>query len=259
MSTPATPAAPATPDDRSTRTRELFEELAATTDEMAREDLIDAVVTLNMGVADGVARRYRNRGIDLDDLRQVAYVGLIKAVRGFDPTYGRDFLSFAIPTVSGEVKRHFRDHGWMVRPTRRIQELGPRIARAREELLQRHGRPARPSEIAEELDTPLEDVVEALTADGCFSPTSLDAPLGTGGVIGDRLSEEDADLQLAEARILLSQAFAHLSERDRTIIELRFFRGWTQEQVGEAIGVSQMQVSRLLRRILGDLRRELAA
>lgn len=249
----------ATVDDRSTRTRDLLEKLAATTDEAARERLVDEVVRLNMGVADGVARRYRNRGIDLDDLRQVAYVGLIKAVRGFDPTYGRDFLSFAIPTVSGEVKRHFRDHGWMVRPTRRIQELSPRIARAREDLQQRYGRPARPTEIAAELEVPLEDVVEALTADGCFSPTSLEAPVGTSGTVADRLAEDDADMELAEARILLSQAFTHLSERDRRIIELRFFRGWTQEQVGEAIGVSQMQVSRLLRRILGDLRRELAA
>ena len=239
--------------------RGLFGELPPPPVEPTREGLGSEVFTFNWGVANGVARRYRNRGIDLDDLRQVAYVGLIKAARGFDPTYGRDFLSFAIPTVSGEVKRHFRDHGWMVRPTRRIQELSPRIARAREDLQQRYGRPARPTEIAAELEVPLEDVVEALTADGCFSPTSLEAPVGTNGTVADRLAEDDADMELAEARILLSQAFHHLSERDRRIIELRFFRGWTQEQVGEAIGVSQMQVSRLLRRILGDLRRELAA
>ncbi|WP_181641921.1 sigma-70 family RNA polymerase sigma factor, partial [Nocardioides massiliensis] len=142
---------------------------------------------------------------------------------------------------------------------RRIQELSPRIARAREDLQQRFGRPARPTEIAEELEVPLEEVVEALTADGCFSPTSLEAPVGTNGTVADRLAEDDADMELAEARILLSQAFSHLSERDRTIIDLRFFKGWTQEQVGEEIGVSQMQVSRLLRRILGDLRREIAA
>ncbi len=147
----------------------------------------------------------------------------------------------------------------MVRPTRRIQELSPRIARAREDLQQRYGRPARPTEIAAELEVPLEDVVEALTADPA-DPTTLEEWARRLGVSSRTLiAEDDADMELAEARILLSQAFHHLSERDRRIIELRFFRGWTQEQVGEAIGVSQMQVSRLLRRILGDLRRELAA
>ncbi len=249
----------ATDVDRSVRTRELLEQLADTTDPDARERLVDEVVRINMVVADGVARRYRNRGLDLDDLRQVAYVGLIKAVRAFDPSFGRDFLSFAVPTVSGEVKRHFRDHGWTVRPPRRIQELTPRIARAREELQQELGRAARPSAIAELLEVELDDVVEALSADGCFSPTSLEAPTASGGTVGERLPDADEPLERLEARMLLDAAVSTLSPRDRRIIELRFIHGWTQEQVGREIGVSQMQVSRLLRRILGDLRRELAA
>lgn len=257
------PTVEAPADDRSTRTRDLLEQLHACADDGSeaarREFLAEEVVRVNMPVAEGVARRYRNRGIDEDDLRQVAYLGLVKAVRGFDPSYGRDFLSFAVPTVSGEVKRHFRDHGWMVRPTRRVQELLPRIASAREDLQQRLGRAARPTEIAAELMVDVEEVIEALSADGCFTPTSLEAPAGATGTVADRLWVEDAELERAEARILLDQAMSSLCERDRRIVELRFVNGLTQEQVGAEIGVSQMQVSRLLRRILGDLRRELAA
>ena len=188
------------------------------------------------------------RGIGKDDLMQAAYVGLVKAVQGFDPSFERDFLSYAVPTVTGEVKRYFRDYGWTVRPPRRVQELQAQISRASSELSQTLHRSPKPSEVAEFLSVDVDSVIEALAADGCFTPASLDVPVG----------EDDADLGRAEARILLAPAVRRLAPRDRRILELRFFHGWTQEQIAGDIGVTQMQVSRLLARILSDLRAELA-
>ena len=124
-----------------------------------------------------MAARYRNRGIELEDLQQVALLGLTKAAHRFDPDLGHDFMSFAVPTIRGELRRHFRDLGWVVRPPRRVQELQSRISRAQAQLEQALGRSPRPSELASHLEVDLDDVVEALAADGCFTPTSLDTPL----------------------------------------------------------------------------------
>ena len=253
--------APAVPEaDRSEITARLLRQIVEISDEIEIKRLRDEVVVLNMGVARAIASRYRDRGIGKDDLVQAAYVGLVKAVQGFDPSFDRDFLSYAVPTVTGEVKRYFRDFGWTVRPPRRVQELQAQISRASSELSQNLHRSPKASEVATFLSVDVDSVVEALAADGCFTPASLDVPVGEDGStsLGELLGEEDADLGRAEARIMLAPAVRRLAVRDRRILELRFFRGWTQEQIAGDIGVTQMQVSRLLSRILSDLRAELA-
>ncbi len=246
--------------DRSEITARLLMQIAEAADDLERKRLRDEVVVLNMGVARAIAARYRDRGIGKDDLMQAAYVGLVKAVQGFDPSFERDFLSYAVPTVTGEVKRYFRDFGWTVRPPRRVQELQAQISRASGELSQSLHRSPKPSEVAEFLSVDVDSVIEALAADGCFTPASLDVPVGEDGStsLGELLGADDADLGRAEARILLAPAVRRLGERDRRILELRFFHGWTQEQIAGDIGVTQMQVSRLLARILSDLRAELS-
>ncbi len=246
--------------DRGTTTARLLAELHAADDEGERAALRAEVVVLNMGVARAIAHRYRQRGLAEDDLVQAAYVGLVKAVNGFDPAHERDFLSYAVPTVSGEVKRYFRDFGWSVRPPRRVQELQGSIAKLSSELTQRLGRSPRPSEVAQELGLDVESVIEALAADGAFTPASLDVPVGEDGAatLGDLMPGEDTEIASAEARVMLGPAVRALAPRDRRILELRFFEGWTQEQIARDIGVTQMQVSRLLSRILKDLHAELA-
>ncbi len=246
--------------DRSEITARLLSQIADTDDELERKRLRDEVVVINMGVARAITARYRDRGIAHEDLLQAAYVGLVKAVQGFDPSFERDFLSYAVPTVTGEVRRYFRDFGWTVRPPRRVQELQSQISRASAELFQTLHRSPKPSEVAEHLSLDVESVIEALAADGCFTPASLDVPVGDdgSGSLGELLGEDDEDLSRAEVRLMLVPAVRRLKPRDRRIVELRFFHGWTQEQIAQEIGVTQMQVSRLLSRILSDLRTDLS-
>jgi RNA polymerase sigma-B factor len=245
--------------DRGSTTARLLDELHHTDDETEKQALRAEVVVLNMGVARAIAHRYRQRGLAEDDLVQAAYVGLVKAVNGFDPSHERDFLSYAVPTVTGEVKRYFRDFGWSVRPPRRIQELQGSIAKTSADMTQSLGRSPRPSEVAQHLGLDVEQVIEALAADGAFTPASLDVPVGEDGAatLGDLMPDQDVDFASAEARVVLGPAVRKLAPRDRRILELRFFQGWTQEQIAQDIGVTQMQVSRLLSRILKDLRSEL--
>jgi RNA polymerase sigma-B factor len=228
-----------------------------------REELRDYVVRINMGVARTVAGRYFSRGIDEDDLVQVAYMALTRAVRDFDPERHKDFLSYAVPTIRGELKKHFRDHGWMVRPPRRVQEAQARITSAEGTLFQKLGRAPRPSEIAKHLEMDGDHVIEALAADGCFSPSSLDRPVTTRGDEGgvallDFIGETDSAAPAAEARVVLGPVLRRLKDRDRQIVYLRFFEQKSQQEIGEEIGVTQMQVSRLLARILRDLREQLS-
>jgi len=228
-------------------------------DATTRAELEDEIVRLNLGVAVDVARRYRNRGIPVEDLQQVASLGLLKAARRFDPDQGSDFLSYAVPTIRGELRRHFRDLGWMVRPPRSIQELQAKVTAADAELHQQLGRSPRPSEIAEHLDLPRDQVVEALGAVGCFAPTSLD---GAGpeeeGVLA-RLGDEDPGYARADARVTLRSLVKSLDSRERRILELRFVRGCTQAEIGSEIGVTQTQVSRQLSALLDRLRMRLEA
>ncbi len=219
----------------------------------------DRVVRLNMTIARDVARRYRGRGIPSDDLDQVALLGLVKAVKGFKADRGADFLSFAVPTIRGEVRRYFRDNGWTVRPPRSIQELQARITAVESELVQELGRSPRPSEIAERLGEDISRVVDALSANGCFAPTSLDADTNDAddAGLGDRLGGADPGYASAEARVVLKPLFADLDERERLILEMRFVRGCTQAEIGEAVGVTQMQVSRLLAGLLSRMRAQM--
>jgi RNA polymerase sigma-B factor len=218
--------------------------------------LQNRAVALNLHVARSVAAQYRNRGTALDDLNQVAYLGLVKSARRFDVRQESDFLSYAVPTIRGEVRRHFRDHAWLVRPPRRIQELQATIEQARGDLGQSLGRSPRPSEIAAHLGLDAALVSDAIAARGSFQAASLDHPISDAGTVRlvDRLVAEVETLDAVEARVTLAPLLRGLGRRDRLIVELRFFRGWSQSQIGTEIGVTQMQVSRLLNRILADLR-----
>jgi RNA polymerase sigma-B factor len=225
--------------------------------------LLQYVVCINMPIARELAGRYAGRGIDRDDLTQVAYTALTRAARKFRADLHTDLLSYAVPSIRGELKKYFRDHGWVIRPPRHIQEAQPLIVRADSELAQQLGRSPRPSEVAAHLGLDVQHVIEAMSAGGCFAPSSLDRLLtadndeGTGpGILADVVSETDR-APAAEARLTLAPVVRQLPERDRQILYLRFVEERTQQEIGEAIGVTQMQVSRLLTRILRDLRRGL--
>ncbi len=246
--------------ERARRTDVIVADLRAAEPESSdSRTLTDQLIETNIALARSMAGRYRNRGIDLDDLEQVALLGLTKAAQRFDPEAGHDFLSYAVPTIRGELRRHFRDAGWMVRPPRRVQDLQSRIARAQDELEPRLGRSPRPSEIAEHVGVDLADVVEALAADGCFTPTSLDGPVGDGtSSLADLLGQVDSGLRTAEARIVLEPIVRALPTRDRRIVHMRFYEERTQQEIADAVGLTQAQVSRVLTRILASLRAQLA-
>ena len=236
-------------------TRELFSLAQSTDSPEERQRLLDDVIVLHLGLAHAEASRYRSRGIPLDDLRQVAALALTKATRGFDVTAGHDFLSYAVPTIRGELRKYFRDHGWMIRPPRRIQELQARINAAETELSNRLGRSPQPVEIADHIEECTESVIEALASDGCFVPASLDHPAGEdGSTLGDLLPLRRRAAPGLRGSTGAQPGLRRLGERDRQILAMRFYEGLTQREIAERIGVTQMQVSRLLTRILGQLR-----
>lgn len=246
--------------DRGERTHRLLRE-ALSADRETAERLHEEVVLLNLQVAESIVMRYRNRGVPAEDLVQVACVGLVKATRGFDPDKSDNFLSYAVPTILGEVKRFFRDSAWVVRPPRRIQELQAEISSATATIMHDTGQVATPDDIAEQINVDPKLVVEAMGADGCFSPSSLDRVNGAGETEGttlaDVLGDDDPGYARAEAVVALRPLCQRLPERDRRIVYLRFFHEWTQARIAEEFGVTQMQVSRLLTRILKDLKLEL--
>jgi len=243
-------------EERRALSQELLERVAATDDDLARELMLDAVIGLNHRVAVAVARRYADRGIEAEDLEQAAAEGLVKAVRRFDPALQHDLLSYAVPSIRGEVLRFFRDHGWMVRPPRRVQELQLRLRKASSELSVAMGREATPEEVQEVTGTSRSDYAEAGSALGCFTPTSLDQPPEAGSTVtlGDTLAADDA-LGAAEARVVLRGVLGRLGERDATVIYLRYVEEKSQREIGTRFGVTQATVSRWLSEILGDLRR----
>ena len=208
-----------------------------------------------MGVAREVARRYRLRGVSREDLEQVAYLALVKAVDRFDPELADDFLSFAVPTIRGEVRRYFRDQGWMIRPPRSVQETTSRLHAMEAELCQEFGRAPRPSELAERLGADLELVMDCLAANGCFRPASLDSPGVDVHVAPD--SADELGLAAAEARVLLRPLLDQLTEREKQLVSMRFTLGWTQAEIGAQLGITQTQVSRLLAGIFARLREQL--
>jgi RNA polymerase sigma-B factor len=217
----------------------------------------DEIIKRSLPLADHIARRYGGRGEPFDDLVQAARVGLVNAVNRFDFDNGADFLSFAVPTMMGEVRRHFRDYGWAIKVPRRVKELQPQLIRARAVLSQRLGRAPNASEIADHLGIDRDLVVEATIGGAHYSTKSTDMPVGTGDdyrPFGDTLGDVDPNLDKVLGVETVRPLIAALPERQRTVLNLRFFENLTQTQIAERIGCSQMHVSRLLAKALDTLR-----
>jgi RNA polymerase sigma-B factor len=229
--------------------------------EPQRRRIHQQIVLEYLGLAEAVAHRYDSRRQDWSDVRQVAFVGLVKAVQRFDASRGDDFVAFAVPTIAGEIKRHLRDNGWVVRPPRQMQELHSTLLNEVPRLTQRLGREPSPFELAADLDANPREVLEALHCHQSMRPVSLDASaLGDdSATLADTLGTLDSDLERAELTQTLLAACSTLSERDQRILYLRFIREQTQSEIASDLGVSQMQVSRLLTRILTALRACLSA
>ncbi|MDQ3578518.1 MAG: SigB/SigF/SigG family RNA polymerase sigma factor [Actinomycetota bacterium] len=220
-------------------------------DDPRRITLRGEIVADHMDLARNLARKFDRRGEQLEDLTQVATIGLIKSVDRFDAEKG-NFYAFAIPTIMGELRRHFRDTGWAVRVPRQLKELHVTVAAGRNELSQSLGRAPKPSELADHLGLTREQVYEALVASAAKQGSSLDARLSEPS--GDRFGYEDERLTEVDNRRALSPLLAELPEREQKIIVLRFFRGMSQADIARRVGVSQMQVSRLLAKTLERLR-----
>ena len=239
----------------------LLEEYAGLAgDDPRREMLRDELVRGYLPVAQHIARRFAHRGEPLDDLTQVATVGLINAIDRFAPDKGHDFFSFAVPTISGEVRRHFRDLGWSMRVPRRLKDLHVSINRGVSELSQQLGRAPRPSELAKHLGVDVSDVLEGLEAADAYRSSSLDDLLSSeqgSATVGELVGEADAELDRVDTQQALRPVLAELAERERTIVMLRFFGNMTQTQIAEQVGISQMHVSRLLTQTLDRLRSRL--
>jgi RNA polymerase sigma-B factor len=230
-------------------------------DDPDRPGLREQLINGYLPVAEHIARRFAGRGEPLDDLMQVATVGLINAVDRFEPDRGSDFFSFAVPTITGEVRRYFRDHGWSTRVPRRLKDMHIAIRSALAELSQQLGRAPRPSEIADRLGLPVAEVIEGLQAGEAYRSSSLDEMLGSGegkATLGEFIGGLDSDLALIDDREALRPLLAQLPPRERTIIALRFFRQLTQTQIAEQVGISQMHVSRVLRQTLAYLHEQMA-
>ncbi|HKG11232.1 MAG TPA: SigB/SigF/SigG family RNA polymerase sigma factor [Gaiellaceae bacterium] len=229
-------------------------------DVSAREKLIEHYMPL----VRSLARRYSYRGEQLEDLVQIGAIGLIKAIDRFDVNRGVELTTYATPNIIGEIKRHFRDKGWSVRVPRGLQELNVQLSRIVEQLTIQLGRSPTIPELAEAAGVEEEEVLEALESGRAYSSVSL----STGGGGGDdddeldpleSLGEEEHEYQVSEDRVVLEPGFKVLDDRERMILHLRFFKGLTQSQIAQQIGISQMHVSRLIRRSLEKIRAEIAA
>jgi RNA polymerase sigma-B factor len=240
----------------------MFRELAGfAPDSMEFQRHRDKIVERCLPLADHIARRFEGRGEPRDDLVQVARVGLVNAVVRFDVDAGSDFVSFAVPTIMGEVRRHFRDNSWSVKVPRRLKELHLRLGAATADLSQRLGRAPTASELACELDMDRDEVVEGLVAGSSYNTLSIDSGGGSedddARAIADTLGDVDAGLDRIEDREALRPLLEALPERERTVLVLRFFESMTQTQIAERVGISQMHVSRLLAKSLARLRDQL--
>ncbi len=222
-------------------------------------ELRNQLVRMHLPLVEHLARRFRNRGEPLDDLTQVATIGLIKSVDRFDPDRGVEFSTYATPTVVGEIKRHFRDKGWAVRVPRRLQELRLALTTATAELSQLHGRSPTVHELAEKLAISEEEVLEGLESANAYSTLSLDVPDtdDESPAVADTLGAEDEALEGVEYRESLKPLLEDLPPREKRILLLRFFGNMTQSQIAQEVGISQMHVSRLLARTLAQLREKL--
>lgn len=244
---------------RQSLTESLLAHLARCRNVHERLRLQQEVVVLNLGLANSIAARYAGRGVDWDDLVQVGRVGLLKAVVGYDARRGAGFPAYATPTIAGEIKRYFRDNGWMVRPPRRLQELHTELSAVEPDLQHLLNRSPSAGELAHALGIEPGELSDALVARSGYTALSLDAPTRTdsGLSLGDGLPDDSDPYAAVERVEWLRPALAGLSDRERRLIRLRFVDGLTQEQIGRHLGVSQMQVSRLLAGILRRLRDDL--
>jgi RNA polymerase sigma-B factor len=228
-----------------------------------RRELRDELVRGYLPVARQIARRYAHRGEALEDLTQVASLGLVLAIERFSVEIGEDFLAFAIPTIQGEVRKYFRDQGWAMRVPRRLKELRALISTTVSELGQQLGRAPRPSEIAQRLDLTEDEVLAGLEVGWAYRLRSLDEPVPSGAedpeTIGEQLGETDPGLEFIEDHNAVVPLLETLPERERTILMLRFYADMAQTQIAARLGLSQMHVSRLLAQTLGRLRRQLQA
>jgi RNA polymerase sigma-B factor len=238
--------------------RRLHERYLQTTDPEERDRLRERLVAGYEGLVHFLARRFQNRGEPLEDIVQVGFLGLIKAIDRFDPSLGNEFTTFATPTILGEIKRYFRDKGWAIRFPRRLQELYQQVVRVNEEMKNQLGRQPSMAEVAERLGVEQDDVLEAMEMSSAFTPVSIDSTTGGDDDEGRQLSEavggEDPNLDRVEMRQVLDRAMQHLNERERRIMIMRFFDEMSQAEVAKRLGISQMHVSRLQRAALEHLR-----
>jgi RNA polymerase sigma-B factor len=261
----AAPAGPQPPGAAGRPVPELglrLEHLAALAPGPERDRFREQLISSLMPMARRLARRYRDRGESSEDLLQVAAVGLVKAVDRYDPSQGHAFESFAIPTIVGELRRHFRDHAWDLHVPRRVQEARSRVRRAQQELVQPlKGRSPTVAEVARHTGLAEEDVVLGLEAYRAYSAVSLDAPLPglDSSSLADTMGGEDHGLDLVVDRLALRPLLQELPERERRILFLRFFGSMTQHQIAELVGLSQMHVSRLIARSCATLRQGMLA
>ena len=232
------------------KTHELFRRYKEEGDVEAREKLVMS----HMNLVRFLANKFKNRGEPLDDLIQVGYLGLLKAIDRFDPSRGLEFTTYATPTIMGEIKRHFRDKGWSVRVPRRLQELSAKVNQATDVLTTELQRSPKIEEIAEYLDASVDEVLEAMESSSAYSSVQLE---GTGNndnddapSVLDRYATEDSALNFTDDRLIIQEALKGFSPREREVIDLRFLQGMTQIEIAEQLGISQVQVSRLLRRTL---------
>ncbi|MEW2622571.1 RNA polymerase sigma factor SigF [Streptomyces sp. NPDC048106] len=255
----AVQAAPHDPQDRSGARAKFVELRALDAGSAEYAELRNQLVRMHLPLVEHLARRFRNRGEPLDDLTQVATIGLIKSVDRFDPERGVEFSTYATPTVVGEIKRHFRDKGWAVRVPRRLQELRLALTTATAELSQLHGRSPTVHELAEKLAISEEEVLEGLESANAYSTLSLDVPDtdDESPAVADTLGAEDEALEGVEYRESLKPLLEDLPPREKRILLLRFFGNMTQSQIAQEVGISQMHVSRLLARTLAQLREKL--
>jgi RNA polymerase sigma-B factor len=252
-------SASAPTEDRATRAQEdrrLLVRYHREGDPAAREQLVARFLPL----ARQLARRYQRGGEQLDDLIQVASLGLLKAIDRFDPARETAFSSFAVPTILGELKRHFRDKGWSVRVPRDLQELAVKIDRVGDDMSRELGRAPTPAELAERTGTTLEQVLEAREASAAYRAVSLDRPRSEEDEEGDSFADAfgvvDPGFGLAEDSATVERLMRVLSDREREVLRLRFEEDLTQSEIGQRVGVSQMHVSRLIRQSIARLRDE---
>jgi RNA polymerase sigma-B factor len=221
-----------------------------TVPDTARASAQESLVLEHLSLARRLARQFRDRGVELEELEQVACLALVKAARGFDRERG-SFAPYAAATIRGDIKKFFRDHAWSVRPPRRLQELQAAITAATD------GAEGPPDidELANDLDVESDDVVEALTARGCFRSESTDRPTGpSGATLGETLPSIDEDLGQVDEWVTFCGLSRQLAPADRTLLRMRYVDDRTQQDIADRLGISQMQVSRRLRRVLDDLR-----